>query len=362
MKTEPIFFVPAAAQDVAAIRDVLARHYRRAISAPDVIERFGEPTVASIVFRLQTSSGDFVFKLPKWRGTDAHAARQQTLLLEVADAYRRHGLPVAETVKTDTGAWCAIDGDRIALVQRLVSGEHFRGTDEELRAAGQGIGLLHAISEELATSEASFAARVRHELLVEKPFPDCAARWKSGMRSDLLAEGPCVRANTCKLLRENVENIDRLLGRVREAWGRLDVPLPAGIIHNDWNPNNGLYGPDGRLVAVLDFELVCHDRFVIDIANGLMRHEANVLLNRPDADIRQATTIFLDAYASARPLSDVERRAIPIAMMERELQRLLRRLWMHLYEHDRMGSFMDKISTVVLPNLLSIEERYGWML
>ncbi len=369
MKTEAITFLSVSAEEQETLRAVLEKHYRTALPSVTAIERFGEPTVASVVYHLRTDAGSFILKLSNWRGTDPTAVREQTLVLELADAFRAHGLPVAETIHTDAGALLVTDGERAVTVQRFLQGEHFSGSDAELAAAGRGLGMFHAIGLRLPETDPTLAARVAAEIAIEKPYSDCVEKWSERMRADLLNDPfhkssntpHCARASVCDLLRETITTIDRLIARIDSAWATLPAPLPAGIIHNDFHPNNGLYR-DGALVAVLDFELVCNERLVIDIANSMMRHIANVAINRSGADLEAASEIFLQAYAKERPLSVAERKAIPVAMLEREMQRVLRRLWMHMYENDRMGNFMDKIPLVVLPNLLSIEERYAFFL
>lgn len=369
MKTEAITFLPISAEEQESISTVLKKHYQRTLPAVTAVERFGEPTVASVVYHLRTAEASFILKLSNWRGTDPTAVREQTLVLELANAFRVHRLPVAETIPTDAGALIAADGERAAIVQRFVKGEHFSGSDAELIAAGRGLGVFHAIAARLGETDPVIAARVVAEITIEKPYPDCVRQWNERMRADLLNDAfhksettpHCARAPVCDLLRETIPTIDRLIGEMDSAWAALATPLPTGIIHNDFHPNNGLYA-NGSLVALLDFELVCNERFVIDLANSMMRHIANVGINRPDADLRTATETFLRAYEQERPLSADERKVIPFAMLEREMQRLLRRLWMHMYENDRMGNFMDKIPSVVLPNLLRIEERYAFLL
>jgi homoserine kinase type II len=97
----------------------------------------------------------------------------------------------------------------------------------------------------------------------------------------------------------------RILGPELEALERErrgDVPL--GLIHGDLFIDNVLYGRDGRLVALLDFEQASWGRLAYDLAVSALAFG----FGRNDfrADVTRA---FLDGYASARPPTDGEREA-----------------------------------------------------
>lgn len=85
---------------------------------------------------------------------------------------------------------------------------------------------------------------------------------------------------------------------------RAAVELPLGIIHGDLFIDNVLYGPDGRLVALLDFEQASWGRFVYDLAVTTLAFGYGRDDFRPDV-----TRALLDGYCAVRPPTPAEREA-----------------------------------------------------
>ena len=100
--------------------------------------------------------------------------------------------------------------------------------------------------------------------------------------------------------------------------------LPRGVLHGDPTAHNVLASGDPlRPSALIDFDLAYHDPLAADIAFALWRS------GRPsphaqciDDDKMRA---FIAGYCRERPLSDVERAAIPVYLRARGLQMLAKR-------------------------------------
>ena len=101
-----------------------------------------------------------------------------------------------------------------------------------------------------------------------------------------------------------------LLKQVEAGLARLGDPftddLPGGAIHADYFPDNVLF-EDGAVSAVIDFYFGCDGAFAYDLAIALSAWGF-------DAEGRaqpQALAAFQRGYEAVRPLSAVERAALP---------------------------------------------------
>ncbi len=81
----------------------------------------------------------------------------------------------------------------------------------------------------------------------------------------------------------------------------LDKPLPTGLLHGDLFLDNTLFDED-KMVAILDFEEVCYDTMLIDVAMTIIGccFTAQHQLDTASVDA------FLEAYNKHRPLTDDE--------------------------------------------------------
>jgi homoserine kinase type II len=85
-----------------------------------------------------------------------------------------------------------------------------------------------------------------------------------------------------------------------------DRGLPAGLIHSDLFRDNVLWGEDGRLVALLDFESACWGTYAYDLMVTVL---AWCIGDRLDVAL---ATALREGYESVRPLSTAEKDALCI--------------------------------------------------
>ena len=98
--------------------------------------------------------------------------------------------------------------------------------------------------------------------------------------------------------------------------------LPSGVIHADLFPDNVFFLGD-TLSGLIDFYFACND---------LLAYDVSICLNawcfeKDGAYNITKGTAFLDAYQSVRPLSEAERRALPILARGSALRFFLTRLY-----------------------------------
>ncbi len=81
----------------------------------------------------------------------------------------------------------------------------------------------------------------------------------------------------------------------------LDKPLPTGLLHGDLFLDNTLFDKD-KMVAILDFEEVCYDTMLIDVAMTIIGCCYNTHHQLDIPSVRA----FLEVYNTNRPLTDDE--------------------------------------------------------
>ena len=98
--------------------------------------------------------------------------------------------------------------------------------------------------------------------------------------------------------------------------------LPSGVIHADLFPDNVFFLGD-TLSGLIDFYFACNDLLAYDVSICL-----NAWCFEKDGSYNITKgTAFLDAYQSVRPLSEAERRALPILARGSALRFFLTRLY-----------------------------------
>ncbi|MGL4288419.1 MAG: homoserine kinase [Phreatobacter sp.] len=114
------------------------------------------------------------------------------------------------------------------------------------------------------------------------------------------------------------------LDHCEPSWPR---DLPAGVIHADLFNDNVFFLND-RLSGLIDFYFACNDLLAYDLAICL-----NAWCFSPDDEFDFAKgTAMLAAYQQVRPLSEAERRALPLLARGSALRFLLTRLvdWLNV--------------------------------
>ena len=126
------------------------------------------------------------------------------------------------------------------------------------------------------------------------------------------------------------DTLRRAVDRIRwlgDTYGALIDALPRTVIHGDYNHCNMLYGEDGRILGLFDFDWSRPDVRARDVGDGMLFFGAR-RDDMPDGgDIWSLTACpvldtaamveFVTTYHSASPLCTEERRAVPLAMLGR---------------------------------------------
>jgi homoserine kinase type II len=95
-----------------------------------------------------------------------------------------------------------------------------------------------------------------------------------------------------------------LRGRLAAIADARQPGLPAGLVHGDLFRDNVLFGDDGRLIALLDFESAFHGAFAFDLAVAVL---AWTFSDDFDLDLARA---MVSGYSAERTLEPAERAAL----------------------------------------------------
>jgi homoserine kinase type II len=85
----------------------------------------------------------------------------------------------------------------------------------------------------------------------------------------------------------------------------IPADLPRGVIHGDLYPDN-VIGREGEVLALLDFEEICVESFAMDLVTTFVGFGW-----KDGQPIPELWDALLEGYESVRPLTEVERAALP---------------------------------------------------
>jgi homoserine kinase type II len=287
---------------VAVYTDVSAEDLAAFLAEYDVGELLSYKGIAEGVensnYVVHTRRGYFILTLYEKRV----AASDLPFFLGLMEHLASRGLTCPQPVKTRAGNAAGTLAGRPAAVVTFLEGMWLRRPGAgHCGSVGEGLAKLHVAG-------ADFPMTRKNALSVEgwHALYDAAAG-----RADSLQPGLS-------------ETIERELLHLEQGWPR---DLPQGVIHADLFPDNVFFLGD-RLSGLIDFYFACTDTLVYDVAICLNAwcfepdHSYNVTKGRN----------LLQAYSAVRPLSAVERAALPMLARGAALRFLLTRLvdWLNV--------------------------------
>jgi homoserine kinase type II len=229
-------------------------------------------------FLLETEAGRYFLTVYERRVR----AQDLPFFLELLRWIAQHGFPSAtpipdregELLKTVRGKPCAIVSFLSGLAVR-------RPTAAHCREAGAGLAQLHLAARGFPLARVNDLGQ---------------AAW-APMFSALAAAADGLKPGLARTISSDLE----LLA------ARWPKGLPDGVIHADFFPDN-VFFKAGKFAGAIDFYFACVDAFAYDIAIAL-----NAWCFEPDGSFNVTSARQLVAgYETLRPLSDLERSALPV--------------------------------------------------
>lgn len=251
-------------------------------------------------FALKTSAGDFILTLYERRVDPAELPYFLGLMQHLA----AHGLDCPEPVPARDGVALRELAGRPAAICTFLPGVWPRRVRiEHCGPVGGALARLHAAGAGFTT--------VRPNALGPDGWGPLLDRCR--------AEGDSVQPGL-------VAQLDAALAGILDAWPKPGT-LPEGQIHADLFPDNVFFldGRDGKptVSGIIDFYFACTDLLAYDLAVCL-----NAWCFEPDGSYNVTKAhALLSAYQRLRPLSAIEREALPVLCRGAALRFLLTRLY-----------------------------------
>lgn len=198
-------------------------------------------------WRVETPAGVFVLKQVR----DVHAD-QALFQHQVTAALARRGFPAVAPLPGDGGGTLARVGDGVFACYPWVNGAHRSGldlTESECVGLGELLARLHSALDDVAP-----ASRARREPVTEPVTETVKAKVKID-RYMALVEAREVFDDFDRLAAARLAERRELLERY--AYLRPDETSaggPVGWVHGDFHHLNLLWGADGQIAAVLDWD------------------------------------------------------------------------------------------------------------
>lgn len=246
-----------------------------------------EPLADSFHTNLQVRSGNETFFLKIVN--DEYDERRIRSQIEFMDHLRCGGLPVVETVPAGDGKPYvkSADGKSIGILSRWIDG---RNMDQQLEdewpaRCGELLARVHQRSTEFQPS-AEFAVRVWDATYAPQP-----RSWL-----DRFLEQAAFDDASCRVIRTSANRI----GSMVHPLG--DCEASYGVIHADFHADNLIF--DGTNVWILDFEDVGWGHYLFDLT------WPEAMFAKDNGSSRYFES-FRNGYERMRPLSELERAALP---------------------------------------------------
>jgi homoserine kinase type II len=281
---------------VAVYTDVAAEDLASFLAGYEVGELLAYKGIAEGVensnFLVHTSRGYFILTLYEKRV----AAKDLPFFLGLMEHLAGRGITCPQPVKNKRGEVLGAVAGRPAAMITFLDGMWIRRpTPAHCAALGTALAKLHLAGLDFAGQRANALSVAGWRPLYEHCRPR-ADEVQRDLQAFLAAE----------------------LAHLEQAWPR---DLPQGVIHADLFPDN-VFFLGSKLSGLIDFYFACTDALAYDVAICLNAwcfesdHSYNVTKGRS----------LLQAYAAVRPLSDVERNALPLLARGAALRFLLTRL------------------------------------
>jgi homoserine kinase type II len=204
--------------------------------------------------------------------------------LSLLDHLAAKGCPVPRTIHDRSGAlYRKIGNKAVALIEFLPGVSVSVPTMAQARAVGAALAQMHLAAAEFAGTRANGMDLAEWQRLAA----ECGTE---GLRSI----DPAL-----------AEVVARELPLLAAAWPQ---DLPRGVIHADLFTDNVLM-LGSKVTGLIDFYFACTDLTAYDVA---VSHAAWCFDNDGRNFSSDLSTALLAGYESVRPLSDVERAALPV--------------------------------------------------
>ncbi len=236
--------------------------------------------IENISLFVSANSEEYVLRVYRKHKKSDESIRQE---LDFVVYLGKHGIPVATPIPNNNGELLTRHGDWQIILMPKIAGHHAPEFDA---------GLV----KELAAVQAKM-----HILAANYPFNAQSSPALTYLEDTVFLQ----HVNLATLTKPAYD----LMKRVERYSVLLPKSLASGLCHLDYDVDNILVGPDGKISAVLDFDDLANAPYVICLAYTLWRIYIDEDLELVDD--------YLAHYSKIRPLSEDERSVIPSIVLFR---------------------------------------------
>lgn len=294
------------------------------------VEPMDVSSKSSRLYLIDSASGDFCLKIPEYERRQGQPQEEHWADWRCIHAVRtrlhQRNVPVEEVLANREGDWLTPHEGNPSWVTRYLKHRPYRGGSDALRSAGRALGIFHTEGLRLLDQEtAALINELRTRLVRDMPLAESLAAYpalKDDLRHDDLLQRrgiPSALEPEFALIRDALEETIDPLCRWAAAHLRKPHRAQCGLAHNDYHPDNVLFGLDGRL-TILDLEQLSIGPLIKCTALAVTRFA----LGQDAMDETSAARAFLDGYRQTGPLDTEELRLLPDWIRLYELEKILR--------------------------------------
>ncbi len=301
------------------LKDVLKTKYSSYFDTIISIEQVDEAEVNSNNFKVKAekNGNQVVYLLRRIsNNTSRHQAERSC---EIMESLAREGVKTPHVLSSDKNEIIVeSDKDKFILFE-FISGNHYRGTEEELRDAGSSIGALDKKLYQLTArykDDEALPFSNEEKKIREFSIPIWEDIFeKAEIHSKKENEG----SFGAQLLRHRDEIISFATG-----FKTMNVEN-FQLVHFDLHPHNLL--TDGKkLLAIIDFDSVRYLEKMRAVSYALHRLvRQNIVFNKSSdfpSEVKRLKNIFIEAYRTQNSLSEEEVKSIPYFIKHESFSRL----------------------------------------
>jgi len=355
-KTELIAFEPVDEKEKAHLKNMLFSDYGMG-AVQEEISRFAEKTASSKVYRCGLLGAGFVVvKKSFWMdAADEASVNKAKLALEkvygVSEALRKAGVRLPEAFFNKKKEFVTVTGKDRFVVLEYVSGGHFSSRDAEFVSGGAALGVFHKEGMNFLKNNPGERKEIPEKIPVEKPYEETRVFYDKFLRSDFLKDHACNAEEVCGYVRENIEILDKTIKFIDGSGVAEADKLSQGLVHNDFNINNALFKDDGSFAIFLDADQLGIAPHIWDVGNTVTSYASNFVGRADEKDFPRHAADFLRAHHKEFPLPLKAYELILAATQRWDVMRILRSLWRHHHDNDRLPGLLPKIKERLIPRI-----------
>ena len=212
--------------------------------------------INNTIVGVHTGAGDYVWKTYETGFAPETIRAEHRVLHWLASQACSFAVPAPVLTRAGDSLCITPEGTK-ALFPLLPGSQPDRLDPQHIEAVGAALGELHMILSRYP--EQPFARLPKYGQLdqIHPRIPDPG----NLTPQQLGLPGTETEVELCAWWRDQIRELQGFLEETYEL-------LPCQVVHGDFDPSNTLYR-DGRITAILDFEMVSWDTRAIDVASGL---------------------------------------------------------------------------------------------